>query len=171
MSTRELEHKIREITEPTVTRRGFELVAVEWLGGEHGGTLRLSIDGPQGVSAENCAQMSHHLSPLLDEADPISGHYRLEVSSPGIDRPVQRTSDFVRFQGYRVKIRLVPGPPRRRYTGTLVGVEGDFLRVLAEEQEHLISLEDIEMAKLVLDLDEFAALAHSQVQENAHDDQ
>ncbi|MBN2800683.1 MAG: ribosome maturation factor RimP [Deltaproteobacteria bacterium] len=171
MQANSLAVKIRTLIEATVERMGFELVAVEWLGGPQGGTLRVSIDGPEGVSAGDCADVTHHISPLLDEADPISGAYRLEVSSPGMERPLQRMADFQRFAGYRAKIRLVPGPPRRRYTGTLKGVEGDEVRIEVDGEEFSLMLEDIEQARLVLDLDEFAALSGAQVQEIDHDDQ
>ena len=84
--------RLRDLVEPTVVQLGFDLVAVEILGGAGGRTVRLSIDGPEGVGADDCARVSRHLAPVLDEADPIDGSYRLEVSSPGMDRPVQRLS-------------------------------------------------------------------------------
>ena len=81
---------IRDLVGPTVERAGFDLVAVEWVGDGRGPVLRLSIDHPSGVSASDCQSVVHEVSPLLDEADPISTRYSLEVSSPGIERPVQR---------------------------------------------------------------------------------
>jgi ribosome maturation factor RimP len=163
MNQLELRITIRELIEPTLLRLGFDLVAVEWLGSRQGRILRLSIDRPAGVTADDCGLAADNVSPILDELDPISTRYHLEVSSPGIDRPVQRIEDFERFHGYQVKIRLFEGPPRRRYTGTIDGVEGDELRVLVDGSTHRVLLDSIERAHLVLDLKEYQKL-----QEVAH---
>ncbi len=170
MDSLTLQSQIRTLVEPTVERHGFDLVAVEWLGGRDGMILRLSIDAPGGVNAEDCARVSDQLSPLLDVEDPIDLPYHLEVSSPGIERPVQRRSDFERFRGYRVKLRLLEGlpmdgpspedgPRRRRYVGTIGPVEGDELLVHVDGQDHRIPLDLVERAHLVLDLDEYKKLA------------
>jgi ribosome maturation factor RimP len=142
-----------------VSRLGFELVAVEWSGGRSGPILRISIDGPRGVNAEDCGLVSEHLSPLLDAADPITTSYNLEVSSPGIDRPVQRRSDFERFAGYRLRVQLSEGPPRRRYLGTIGPLDGDELLLTVDGAEHRIPLDLVERAHLVLTLDEYRALS------------
>ncbi|MEQ1570431.1 MAG: ribosome maturation factor RimP [Myxococcota bacterium] len=159
MDARTLETKIRALVESTVTRLGFDLVAVEWGSGRQGSLLRLSIDGPTGVSAQNCADVSEQVSPVLDAADPIASSYHLEVSSPGIERPVQRRQDFERFRGYRVRLKLSEGPPRRRYLGLIGAVEQDELTITVDGQEHRIPLDLIERAHLVLDLDEYQKLA------------
>lgn len=153
-----LRRKIRALVEPAVVRSGFDLVAVEWSGGRSGAILRLSIDGPDGVGADDCAEVSFRVSPLLDEADPISGPYNLEVSSPGIERPVQRLEDFQKLAGFRVKIRLFEGHPRRRYSGRIVGVDDHEVIVQADGQEHRLDFDSIERAHLVLDLDEYERL-------------
>jgi ribosome maturation factor RimP len=158
----DLRKTVRDLLEPTVVRAGYDLVAVEWLGSRRGPTLRLSIDGPNGVTAEACGLITQKVSPLLDEADPVAGRYFLEVSSPGIDRPVQRQSDFLRFVGYRVKIRLIDGPPRRRYSGTICAVEGDDLVVTVDGADHRIPFDTIERANLELTLDEYQSLAEPQ---------
>ena len=161
----DLRDTVRKLLEPTIARAGFDLVAVEWLGGRRGAVLRLSIEGAgeegPGVTADDCARVSERVSPLLDEADPIPGRYTLEVSSPGIARPVQRVADFVRFTGYRVKIRLVEGPPRRRYTGVIRGVDEHDLLVDVDGAEHRLSLDTIERAHLDLTIDEYQNLAPS----------
>jgi len=159
VDSRTLEQQIRALAEPTVARLGFDLVAVEWGSGRQGPLLRLSIDRAGGVSAHDCAAVSEQLSPLLDAADPITSSYHLEVSSPGIERPVQRRQDFERFLGYRVRIRLSEGPPRRRYTGVIGSLDGDELVLLVDGQEHRIPLDLVERAHLVLDLDEYQKLA------------
>lgn len=159
MIAADLKHHIRDLLEPTIERLGFELVAVEWVGGRTGRILRLSIDGPEGVNARDCATVSQNVSPLLDADDPISGAYTLEVSSPGIDRPVQRPQDFARFVGYRIKIRLVEGHPRRRYTGRLVEYDDGEISVQVDGQDHRIAVDTIDRANLVLDLEEYETLS------------
>lgn len=151
----ELRRRIRDLVEPTVQRLGFDLVAVEWAGG----VLRLSLDGPEGIGADQCVAVSRRLSLLLDEADPIQGSYTLEVSSPGMERPVERLEDFRRFAGYRVKVRLLPGHPRRRYTGTIKGAEGEEVVLEVDGEEHRVDHESIERAHLDLDLDAYERLA------------
>ena len=143
-----IQQTVREIVEPTVTRCGFELVAVEWLGGHSGAILRLSIDASAGVTIADCAHVSTAIGPVLDESDPVEARYNLEVSSPGIGRPVQRRADFVRFVGYELKVKLVPGHPRRNYRGQLSGVDGDEILMTVDTQEHRIALVTIERAHL-----------------------
>ena len=162
----ELVQRVRDLVEPSIGRLGFDLVAVEWLGDTRGPILRLSIDGPKGIDAKDCAQVSRYIEPVLDEADPIDSAYKLEVSSPGIDRPVQRLTDFQRFEGYRVKIRLEEGHPRRRYTGRLAGVDGDEIHVEVDGAVHVLRHDTIQRAHLVLDLDEYQKLG-----EVLHDDE
>ncbi len=157
----ELCQSVRDLLEPTVGRAGFDLVAVEWLGSRRGPTLRLSIERPEGVTAGDCAQITARVSPLLDEADPVPGRYVLEVSSPGIERPVQRREDFARFQGYQIKVRLLEGPPRRRYQGVLGPLDGDDVVITVDGTEHVLALDTIERAHLVLTLEEYQQLAES----------
>lgn len=154
-----LRQKIRDLVEPGVQRLGFDLVAVELVGGARRPVLRLSIDRPGGVGADDCARVSVRISPLFDEADPIEGAYDLEVSSPGIERPVQRLADFRRFAGYRVRIRMEEGLPRRRYTGTILAVDEDDVLLEVDGQEHRLPFGGIDAAHLVLDLDAYKTLA------------
>ncbi len=149
---------IRELVEPTIQRMGFDLVAVEWGGGRRRPTLRLSVDAPGGIGADDCAAVSRRVSLLLDEADPISAAYVLEVSSPGMERPMQRLSDFRRFVGYTVRLRLVEGLPRRRFTGELKAVHGEVLSIEVDGEVHEIDFEDVEHGQLVLTLEEYDAL-------------
>ncbi len=155
----DLRDKVRTLAEPTIERLGFDLVAVEWLQDVRGPILRLSIDRPGGITAKDCSQVSRHVSQVLDEADPIEASYTLEVSSPGIDRPLQRRVDFQRFVGYRAKVRLVEGHARRRFTGVLKGLEGDLAKIEVDGQEHAFPVDAVEKANLVLDLDEYQKLA------------
>lgn len=158
---------VRDLIEPTVDRLGYDLVAIEWTGGNSRSIVRVSIDRPSsvtgedgetGVTARSCARVSRAIEPLLDAADPIKGSYTLEVSSPGIERPVQRLSDFVRFAGYNIRLRLESGPPRRRYAGRIVGVRDDDVVIEADGEEHAFHVDTIERAHLDLTLEEFEAL-------------
>lgn len=158
----DLRNTLRALIEPALTRAGFDLVAIEWISSRSGPTLRLSIDKPGGVTIDDCGLASERVSPLLDEADPIVGRYLLEVSSPGIERPVQRLEDFLRFAGYRVKVKLVEGPPRRRYTGTIARVEDRDVVLEVDGAEHRIAFDTIERANLDLTLDEYQSLAETE---------
>lgn len=161
MPTHDLNQNIRDVVEPTLERMGLDLVAVEVLGGRRGSILRLSIDKPGGVSAGDCAQASIQLSPVLDADEPIKGAYLLEVSSPGIDRPVQRWDDFRRFVGFTIRIRMEEGLPRRRFVGILESAEDGDLGLRVDGALHLLSFDAVERAQLVLELEEYARLGES----------
>ena len=158
MQPTEIRNAIRKLAEPTVERLGYDLVAVEWLSDVRGPILRVSIDKHGGIGSNDCERVSHHVSQLLDEHDPIDSAYRLEVSSPGIERPMQRFKDFERFAGFRARVRLLAGP-RRRMTGVLAGVDGERVKILVDGQELTFLAEAVDRAHLVLDLDEYLKLA------------
>ncbi len=178
MDNRVLESQIREMIEPSVTRLGYDLVAVEYLGGTGTSTLRVSIDKPGGINADDCGIVSEKISPVLDEEDPIASKYHLEVSSPGIERPLQRPVDFTRFLGYRARIRASAGAQRRRATGTLKSFEPGtdpvgpgheargVVTLLVDGVDVVLPLDLIERAHLVLTLEEYQQLA----EESGHDE-
>lgn len=151
MTAHDTRAKIRAIVEPTLHRMGYDLVGVELVSGRRL-TLRLSIDAPGGVGIEDCRHVSHRLGPVLDEADPIASSYDLEVSSPGIERPLERLLDFRRFVGFRARIVMVETCTRRRYTGTIDAVEGATVCVVVDGVRHELDAELIDRAHLVLDL-------------------
>ncbi|MDH5511786.1 MAG: ribosome maturation factor RimP, partial [Gammaproteobacteria bacterium] len=95
--------ELRQLLEPGVSAMGFELVDVEVAGSHHNPTLRVYIDSPRGVNVDDCASVSRQLSALLDVEDPLPGHYTLEVSSPGLDRPLVKPEDFRRYIGETIK--------------------------------------------------------------------
>jgi ribosome maturation factor RimP len=157
--SRDIEERVRALLEEPVEAEGFELVAVVHTTADGKRTLRVHIDKPGGVTVGDCTRVSRLVSPLLDVHDPIVGAYRLEVSSPGMDRPLQRPADFERFAGYRARLRLEKGTGTRQLSGVLRGFEEGC--VLIERTEHIrrVPLEAIERAHLNLDLDEYRALA------------
>ena len=148
---------LRALGEPVAERFGCELVAIEILGGART-VLRVSVDRPGGATIEDCTRISRALSPVLDQADPMAGAYDLEVSTPGIERPLQREADFVRFVGCEARIKLYGSDGRRRIKARLVAVEAGQVRVNVEGEERTYALADIERANLVLTLEQYARL-------------
>ncbi|MFT5586035.1 MAG: ribosome maturation factor RimP [Cognaticolwellia sp.] len=152
------QREIFKLLEPIVDEEGFELVAVELTQVGTRLTLRISADRVGGIMIEHLGQLTRALGPMLDVEEPISGAYQLEVSSPGIERPLQRESDFLRFLGYRASIRLEEGPVRRRFKGVMRGMEGGILKIEVDGEVHEIDFDLIEKANLVLDPDEYQLL-------------
>lgn len=151
-----LEARVAHIVEPPTNGLGYRLVRVK-LSAMNGGTLQIMAERPDGtMTVEDCERLSRDISPALDVEDPIDAAYHLEVSSPGIDRPLVRRSDFERWAGHVVKIELShPMSGRKRFRGTLAGVEGDATRLKLStpfqgETTVGLPLSDIEEAKLVL---------------------
>lgn len=150
--------RIRMLLEPAVEMEGCDLVGLEF-GFERGQlVLRLFVDKAGGVQVGDCARVSRACSPELDVDDPIEGKYRLEVSSPGIDRPIERPEDFERFTGYRAKIKMSPDSPRRKYTGVLQGIQGDLIQVEVDDNLVELELNQVDKVRLVLSTEEFMEL-------------
>lgn len=145
--------RVAALAEPILVQLGYRLVRVR-ISGSSGCTVQIMAERPDGAMAiEDCEAASRALSPVLDAADPIESSYRLEISSPGIDRPLVRHSDFDRYAGHVAKIEmLVPVEGRRRFRGALLGTEGEAVRLRAEEPatEILLRIDDIMEARLVL---------------------
>ena len=149
---RQAPEKLREMIEPIVTGLGYEAVGIELLAQGGGELLRIYIDRPDGVTVEDCERVSHQVSGMLDVEDPIRGEYTLEVSSPGIDRPLFRREDFARFAGRRVKLKLrAPIAGRARYTAQLHGLEGDEVLLEVDGEALRFAYEEIDQARLVDD--------------------
>ncbi len=147
--TKVLEQHLREIIEPLVIHAGMELVQVEYLRTQSGMTLRITIDKDGGVSVDDCAHISRLVSDVLDVKDPIPGAYNLEVSSPGINRPLVREEDFRRFAGEKVYIKTrTMRDGRRRYRGILRGIEDGAVRVEAADGLYAIPFVEISRARL-----------------------
>ncbi|MDZ7747508.1 MAG: ribosome maturation factor RimP [Halofilum sp. (in: g-proteobacteria)] len=138
---------------PVVTGMGYELVGVEYGGGPGNGRLRVYIDCPDGITVDDCAAVSEQLSAALDVDDPIPDAYALEVSSPGLNRPLFERSDFERFRGARVFVRLGQAlEGRKRFKGQLVDVEADAVRVEVDGRTWSLPLDSVEQAHLVADV-------------------
>ncbi len=139
---------------------GFELVGVEFFQhGAHGATLRVYIDHEQGITLDDCTAVSHQLSGVLDVEDPLPGHYDLEVSSPGIDRPLVFPEHFTRFAGSRVRIRLAEKlDGRRKLEGCLKGYASGVVTLDADDRLWEIPLNSIESARLLADFPASATL-------------
>ncbi len=143
---------LQALLAPTVEGMGFELVGVEYAPAGRASLLRLYIDSAAGIDVDDCAEVSHQVSGLLDVENPIKQEYRLEVSSPGLDRPLFVRQHFERFAGRRARIKLrapVEGARGRKLTVELGGVEGDRLKVISDEGEFLVPLQQIDSARLV----------------------
>lgn len=149
--------RVATIAAPVLEGMGYRLVRVK-ISGEAGCTVQIMAERPDGsMQIEDCEAVSRALSPVLDVADPIERAYRLEISSPGVDRPLVRRSDFERYAGHLAKVEMarVEGG-RKRFRGTLNGVDGDCARLrrddaaAGEEAEVLLKMEDIAEARLVL---------------------
>lgn len=159
-----LMQRIEEIIAPTLEDMGYSVVRVQMQGDRHP-TLQIMAERLDRamMDVEDCAQISRAVSPLLDVDDPIEEAYSLEVSSPGVDRPLVRRDDYDRFAGFEAKIEmayLIDG--RKRFTGRLVGLVDDTVQVLVEGETQDLPFEDIVKAKLVLTDDLLAAASKEQ---------
>ena len=155
----DLASRIQKLIEPMVGELGFEVVRVR-VSGKKKLSMQVMVehkDG-QGMTVDDCATISRAISALLDVEDPVKDTYTLEVSSPGIDRPLVRMGDFDRFQGFRATIETNrPFIGRRRFQGRLLGIEGESVRIMIDGQEMKLPHPDIHRAKLVLTDDLIAA--------------
>jgi ribosome maturation factor RimP len=154
--------KIEALIAPSLEAMGYRVVRVAVTGGRRA-TLQIMAErvDDKAMTVEDCADISRTVSALLDVADPIATAYTLEVSSPGIDRPLVRREDFARFAGFEAKIELTsPVEGRRRFRGKLLGVEGDDVRVLVDAAPVALPLATVVRAKLVL-TDELLAARQS----------
>jgi ribosome maturation factor RimP len=149
LSDPEIVRQTWELLESEIDELGFELIEVEYGQFETGLTLRLYIDKDQGVTVDNCAEVSRLVSAILDQHDVGNDQYFLEVSSPGIDRPIRKPEDFVRFSGEPVKVKTVaPVGGRKRFKGTLTGFEDGMISVEISGERISIHIENIKMAQL-----------------------
>ncbi len=140
---------VRALVEPVVVYAGMELIDVEYGREPSGVILRLTIDKPGGVTVDDCSYISRLAGDLLDAKDSVPGSYNLEVSSPGINRPLQKKDDFERFAGQKVLIKtreLIDG--RKNFKGILNGTRDDFIVISSEKTVFSIPFELVSKARL-----------------------
>ncbi len=146
-----IDRRMAEIITPVIEDMGFELVRVRLMGGKTN-TLQIMAEKPEGgIEVDQCADISNAVSAVLDVEDPLTDAYTLEVSSPGIDRPLTRLKDFEEFEGYEAKLEtseMIDG--RKRFKGVLAGVEGDEVLINIEEGTVGLQFDWLADAKLVL---------------------
>ena len=159
-----LEGRIATAITPTIEELGYELVRVLVLGRERP-TVQVMADRSDGaqISVEDCERITHAVSAVLDVDDPLPGAWNLEVSSAGIDRPLTRVKDWVRFAGHQARAEMVaPVDGRRRFTGVIVGADATAARLRVEDgTEVTLPLADLRRAKLLLTDELIAATATS----------
>ncbi len=144
--------RVEDFLSPLLAEMDIELVEVQFRREGHGWVLRLFIDRADGVNLDDCAAVSREVSRYLEVEDLIEHAYHLEVSSPGLERPLKKKDDFVRFAERRVRVKMreeVDG--QRVFIGTLQGVEGDEVLLLVDEREQRFPLVDIVRARLILE--------------------
>ncbi len=145
-----LEQTLTEMLAPAVEALGFEMVGIEFVRAGKHSTLRVYIDHENGIEVDDCADASHQVSAILDVEDPINTEYNLEVSSPGMDRPLFTEAHYQRFVGEVISVRLsVPMDNRRNFKGTLTTVENGQINVNVDGESFLLAVSNIEKGNLV----------------------
>ena len=156
--------EIERLIAPSLAAQGYDVVRVLLMGGARHATLQIMIERADrmAVSVDDCTAASRTVSALLDVEDPIAGTYTLEISSPGIDRPLVKPADFDRFKGYVARFESrTPIDGRRRFRGKLLGMAGDQVHIATPEGESKVPFQEVQRAKLVL-TDELIAAAASE---------
>ena len=155
--------QLSALIEPEAQALGLELVRVQMIGGRSDPTLQVMAERPdtRQLTLDDCAALSRRLSEMLDATNPIEHAYRLEVSSPGIDRPLTRLKDFDDWTGFEAKVTLLaPQDGRKQFTGKLLGTDGDTIRMTVQPQgEALLPFAAVKNAKLVMTDELIAATA------------
>ena len=151
MST--LTNDIKEIITPALDDIGLWVVSVRIMGGDNQ-TLQIMVDRNDDtpVDVNDCEKASHSISAIMDVEDPIKSAYTLEVSTPGIDRPLVRNKDWEKFAGFEAKVELINPTEtgRRRYRGEIVGIEGDLISLTVDNANEEIDINNVLFAKLIL---------------------
>lgn len=146
--------ELEQLLKPAVEAAGFEFWGMEYISQGRHSVLRIFIDSENGIDVEDCAKVSHQVSGVLDVEDPISGEFNLEVSSPGLDRPLFTSEQFARYIGREVNVRLrVSVDNRRKFKGVIEEVEGERIHLRVEDTGMVIGPDQIEKANLVPEFD------------------
>jgi len=138
MTRKKIEELVAGLAQPIVAKHSFELVDVEFIKEGTNWYLRVYIDKPEGITIDDCQAVSEELSDELDRVDPIKQSYFLEVSSPGLDRPLKKESDFVRFKGDMVEVKLFqPFNGKKKFEGELIGLVDNKIVISQDGTERL----------------------------------
>ncbi len=152
MKSEALLQEVREVVEPILQSQGYELVDLEYQRESRGWVLRIYLDREGGITLDDCTGVSHEVGAVLEVKDVIPNAYVLEVSSPGLTRPLKKPEDYNRFRNQLVKIKLFqPLDGRRNFKGILLGLEVETVRVEADGQVFEIPLQSIAKANLEID--------------------
>ncbi|WP_423823803.1 ribosome maturation factor RimP [Salinisphaera sp. SPP-AMP-43] len=142
-------HRLNKILEPVVTDLGYELWHIESVGSGNNAVLRLYIDSPEGIGIEDCEKVSHEVSAALDVADDGSAAYQLEVSSPGLDRPLATAEHFERFIGQRARVNMfAPVAGQRKFKGLIKAVKGQVVEFACDDATYDLPVGDMAKARL-----------------------
>ncbi|GAB7219353.1 ribosome maturation factor RimP [Vibrio comitans] len=145
-----LERQLTEMLEAPVEALGYELVGLEFIRAGEYSTLRIYIDSENGINVDDCAEVSHQVSAVMDVEDPISVAYNLEVSSPGLERPLFKAAHYEQFVGQEVSIVLKMGVGnRRKWKGVIKGVDGELITIETDNQDNEFALSNISKANLI----------------------
>jgi ribosome maturation factor RimP len=140
---------IQALIEPSVEALGFELWGLELVAQGRFSTLRIYIESAKGITVDDCAEVSHQVSGIMDVEDPITNQYTLEVSSPGVDRPLFKQAHYEQHIGQFLRVRLhSPFDGRRKFAGVLMGLEADEIVLLVDQEEYLLPIDAIDKAAL-----------------------
>ena len=147
------DRRLLELLDPVAEAAGYEIVRLRLMGGEEARRLQIMAETPEGeMVVEDCARLSRAISEVMDAADPIAGEYTLEVSSPGVDRPLFRLEHYARFAGESAKVVMkLPQDGRRRLQGTIARIEGDRIVFVVDGAEMAVAFDNIDKARLVPD--------------------
>ena len=142
---------LTELFDPVIRSMGYELVGIEFQGSTQHGTLRVYIDHENGIGVDDCVAISHQISAILDVEEPIQQAYDLEVSSPGINRPLFKAQDYEQYSGHSAKIKMaVPLNGRRNFKGVLKGViDSRSVQIMVDNEGYDLPISDIAKANLV----------------------
>lgn len=144
--------QLDDLLEPVVTSMGYEFVGLEYISQGRHSILRIYIDSVEGISVDDCADVSRQLSAVLDVEDPIANEYTLEVSSPGMDRPLFKLSHYEQFIGQEVKFRTIRPQlenGQRKFKGTIVSVDDDHINFNVEDKTISVPFSEIDKANII----------------------
>lgn len=146
-----IKDKLKQLLEPVIEDAGYQLWGIEYLAQGKHSLLRIYIDNPEGIGIDDCERVSKQVSSLLDVEDPISGNYNLEVSSPGISRPLFFTWQYKKYIGSDVQLKLIkPLKNKRKITGTIASVSDDAVVLEIDQEQHEILFSAIAKANLTV---------------------